>query len=160
MPLEDRDRSIIAQNANNVASQVVAAAVQAGQIEIDKASNYLADIARDVQAITYTNIAEAGVTGNFPGTTVENTAQVIPHPATVQQVPNTPQAPPPIPGVQEDPDDALWRELVENPSNFWDNRTNKKNPKGPDFAHKTKKSPDGRFGAGLWLKDKPAWVNL
>lgn len=38
------------------------------------------------------------------------------------------------------------RRYQEDPSQFWDNRIGKRNPKGPDFKHKT-------TGIGLWLGD-------
>lgn len=42
--------------------------------------------------------------------------------------------------------DALWEDLQNNPKNWYDNRVDKKNPKGPDFKQKA--------GAkeALWLK--------
>ncbi|CAI9098067.1 OLC1v1034628C1 [Oldenlandia corymbosa var. corymbosa] len=44
-----------------------------------------------------------------------------------------------------------WKNLVEYPSKWWDNRLNKKNPKGPDFTHKETKE-------ALWLNSAPNWV--
>ncbi|XP_065861675.1 protein OSB3, chloroplastic/mitochondrial-like [Euphorbia lathyris] len=44
-----------------------------------------------------------------------------------------------------------WKQLVENPGKWWDNRENKRNVKGPDFKHK-------ETGEGLWLNDSPTWV--
>ncbi|KAL1223997.1 Protein OSB3, chloroplastic/mitochondrial [Cardamine amara subsp. amara] len=44
-----------------------------------------------------------------------------------------------------------WKNLVENPNNWWDNRTNKRNPKGPDFTNK-------ETGEALWLNGSPTWV--
>ncbi|XAR53160.1 hypothetical protein NMG60_11021590 [Bertholletia excelsa] len=48
-----------------------------------------------------------------------------------------------------------WRDLVNNPQNWWDHRENKLNglmkPKHPDFTHK-----DSRHG--LWLNSAPKWV--
>jgi hypothetical protein len=40
---------------------------------------------------------------------------------------------------------ALWQELESNPEKWYDNRANKKNPKGPDFKRKA-------TGEGLWLE--------
>ncbi|XP_057466682.1 protein OSB3, chloroplastic/mitochondrial-like isoform X1 [Actinidia eriantha] len=48
--------------------------------------------------------------------------------------------------------DDLWRDLVENPDNWWDNRANKANKKSPDFKHKV-------TGAGLWQRGSPSWVS-
>ncbi|XP_047966143.1 protein OSB2, chloroplastic-like [Salvia hispanica] len=48
-------------------------------------------------------------------------------------------------------DEDSWKDLVENPSKWWDNRANKQNPKWPDFKHKeTQKA--------LWLSGSPEWV--
>ncbi|KAL3628546.1 hypothetical protein CASFOL_027592 [Castilleja foliolosa] len=44
-----------------------------------------------------------------------------------------------------------WKNLVENPGNWFDNRMNKKNPKAPDFKHK--ESNDA-----LWLNRCPDWA--
>lgn len=52
----------------------------------------------------------------------------------------------------KDAKEFLWRSLVENPKDWWDNRLDKKNPKAPDFKHKTS-------GEVLWLsKSTPEWV--
>ena len=32
--------------------------------------------------------------------------------------------------------EAHWRHLVENPEEWWDNRSTRKNPRAPDFKHK------------------------
>lgn len=42
--------------------------------------------------------------------------------------------------------DQLIAELQSNPGQFFDNRVDKKNPKGPDFKRKSS-------GEGLWLSD-------
>lgn len=47
--------------------------------------------------------------------------------------------------------DSSWKNLVENPDKWWDNRANKRNPKGPDFKHK-------ETGEALWLSSSPAWM--
>ena len=46
-----------------------------------------------------------------------------------------------------------WNELFNDPSTYWDNRLNKRNPRAPDFKHKA-------TGNGLWInsRDTPAWV--
>lgn len=49
--------------------------------------------------------------------------------------------------------DELWRQLMASPSDFWDNRANKRNPRAPDFKHK-------KNGGALWLNSKPSWVSL
>ncbi|XP_057979851.1 protein OSB2, chloroplastic-like [Malania oleifera] len=45
----------------------------------------------------------------------------------------------------------LWKNLVENPDKWWDNRSSKAKEKSPDFKHKD-------TGEALWLSDSPAWV--
>lgn len=47
--------------------------------------------------------------------------------------------------------DGSWKNLVENPDKWWDNRLNKKNPKAPDFKHK-------ETGEVLWLNRSPDWA--
>lgn len=48
-------------------------------------------------------------------------------------------------------DDDSWKNLVENPDKWWDNRTNKIKEKSPDFKHKV-------TGEALWLSNSPDWV--
>lgn len=49
--------------------------------------------------------------------------------------------------------EASWKDLLENPNNWWDNRSTKFNPKSPDFKHKV-------TGEALWIisKSTPMWV--
>ncbi|KAK4419170.1 protein OSB2, chloroplastic [Sesamum alatum] len=47
--------------------------------------------------------------------------------------------------------DHFWKDLVENPDNWWDNRAKKKNPKAPDFKNK-------ETGEALWLNNTPGWA--
>ncbi|XP_010494530.1 PREDICTED: protein OSB3, chloroplastic/mitochondrial [Camelina sativa] len=44
-----------------------------------------------------------------------------------------------------------WKDLVENPSKWWDNRLDKRTPKYPDFKHK-------ETGEGLWINNSPTWA--
>ncbi|OEL23069.1 Protein OSB4, chloroplastic [Dichanthelium oligosanthes] len=49
-------------------------------------------------------------------------------------------------------EEELWRDLVDNPANWWDNRTDKLTPKHPDFKNKDS-------GKGLWIGTKsPQWA--
>lgn len=48
-------------------------------------------------------------------------------------------------------DDDSWKDLVENPKKWWDNRSHKINKKSPDFKHKDS-------GKALWLVDSPSWA--
>lgn len=63
-------------------------------------------------------------------------------------------SPAPIPGATEGKDDALWRRYFQDPSKWWDNRKDKRNPRAPDFKLKD----DG--DVALWIvgRDTPAWV--
>ncbi|KAH6762381.1 hypothetical protein C2S52_019814 [Perilla frutescens var. hirtella] len=47
--------------------------------------------------------------------------------------------------------DDSWKNLVENPGKWWDNRARKKNSKAPDFRHK-------ETGDALWLNTSPDWA--
>lgn len=49
--------------------------------------------------------------------------------------------------------DRLWQDLFVNPSDWWDQRTKKKNPRAPDFKHKTTRE-------SLWISswETPPWV--
>ena len=49
--------------------------------------------------------------------------------------------------------EAHWRDLVEHPHEWWDNRLSKPNPRAPDFRHKGSRQ-------GLWLDNArtPTWV--
>ncbi|CAA0830472.1 Protein OSB2- chloroplastic [Striga hermonthica] len=53
--------------------------------------------------------------------------------------------------VKDSSIDDSWKDVVENPDNWWDCRANKKNPKAPDFKHK-------KTGDALWLNRAPGWV--
>jgi hypothetical protein len=61
--------------------------------------------------------------------------------AAMPQAPSAPRTDTAAPKSKK----ALWAELESNPSNWYDNRANKKNPKGPDFKRKA-------TGEGLWLE--------
>ncbi|XP_062077451.1 protein OSB2, chloroplastic-like isoform X2 [Humulus lupulus] len=47
--------------------------------------------------------------------------------------------------------DEMWKDLLENPNKWWDNRVDKKSERAPDFKHK-------ETGEGLWLSSSPIWV--
>lgn len=74
------------------------------------------------------------------------------------------QAPAPIPmatvsGAVNPETERRWTLFFQNPDAWYNNIGNKKNPKQPDFRHKTEKGADG-YPLGLWIQDKgnPAWV--
>ncbi|XP_078437358.1 protein OSB1, mitochondrial-like [Wolffia australiana] len=49
--------------------------------------------------------------------------------------------------------EELWQAFFANPTEWWDNRKNKRNPKSPDFKHKD-------TGEALWIEGRysPPWV--
>ncbi|KAF5828935.1 hypothetical protein DUNSADRAFT_16814 [Dunaliella salina] len=53
--------------------------------------------------------------------------------------------------------EAKWRLVVDRPELWFDNRTDKRNPKAPDFKLKDK---DRVINVALWLnsKDTPEWA--
>ncbi|KAM7476859.1 hypothetical protein LguiB_024102 [Lonicera macranthoides] len=53
--------------------------------------------------------------------------------------------------VKKGADEDSWKNLVENPCEWWDNRSNKLNARAPDFKHKD-------TGKALWLSDSPEWA--
>ncbi|KAL8128518.1 hypothetical protein V2J09_017673 [Rumex salicifolius] len=44
-----------------------------------------------------------------------------------------------------------WKDLIQNPSKWWDNRADKPTKRHPDFKHK-------ETGEGLWLNRAPQWA--
>jgi hypothetical protein len=54
-------------------------------------------------------------------------------------------------GVKQLKGEESWRDLVQNPDKWWDNRIDKRNAKAPDFKHK-------ETGEALWLNESPTWV--
>ncbi|KAL4612057.1 hypothetical protein ACB092_08G171300 [Castanea dentata] len=53
--------------------------------------------------------------------------------------------------VKQHRGEESWKDLVQNPTKWWDNRLNKRNQRAPDFRHKD-------TGEGLWLNSSPDWV--
>uniref|UniRef100_A0A7N0V1Y2 Uncharacterized protein n=1 Tax=Kalanchoe fedtschenkoi TaxID=63787 RepID=A0A7N0V1Y2_KALFE len=47
--------------------------------------------------------------------------------------------------------EELWKDVVDNPLKWWDNRLKKLSEKSPDFKHK-------ETGEALWLINAPTWV--
>ncbi|KAL0889204.1 hypothetical protein Bca101_013187 [Brassica carinata] len=62
-------------------------------------------------------------------------------------MPNTISTPTPKQVKREE----SWKDLVQNPDKWYDNRSRKTNPKSPDFKHKDS-------GEALWMTDSPSWV--
>lgn len=176
----DKERSIMGQNAGTAAAAIHAAEISAGLVEGWDPDHY-----RAIRTEIYNgSMSAAGliernvetqaqpsqpISDAFPG------AQVIQHPAAhaaeaFQPAPpapvvgSVPSAPLPQPGQVLEPGnsktDQLWQEFFADPSQWHDNRANKRNPNGPDFRHKTKKDENG-YNLSLWIGGKypaPAWV--
>ncbi len=53
----------------------------------------------------------------------------------------------------DDPVHRKWLDYFDNPNNYWDNRTNKRNPRAPDFKHK-----EGNEALWISSRDTPPWV--
>ena len=55
--------------------------------------------------------------------------------------------------VSGETEDQLWHQYFADPSQWWDNRENKQNPKGPNFKHKVTRK-------ALWIEGwyTPSWV--
>ena len=53
-------------------------------------------------------------------------------------------------GSQDELIETLWRDVCEHSDQWWDNRFSKRNPKAPDFKHKTTKK-------ALWIDN---WFTL
>lgn len=149
-----RDQSIITQVAAKIAADLTIASLRSVDPSIE---DYVETFGQTLTTVKDQIIAEHGVTAvqqAFPGSTVQQEPQAyVPQQAPQQSYTNVPPA---IPGVQDgDPATAaLWNEFFNDPSKFYDNRRNKKNPKGPDFKHRD----DG--DKALWVvgKKNPSWV--
>lgn len=163
--------------AANQAATVIAHQARNGDMDSDQ----VAELHMELTTRFLENMTAVQAIGEFGATPVPNRAEVPAQgaPAASQSnvVPFTPPgtpdpaahpaaapapapAPSPIPGAATMSDDeALWREYFADPSQWYDNRTSKQNPKQPDFKHKTKKGSNG-YNLGLWVSGKgtPAWV--
>jgi hypothetical protein len=106
----------------------------------------------------------ATVTAAFPG------SEMVSPPAISPAVPAPAAAtsPPPsvAPAAGTDPLEQAWLMFKADfdagrlGDNWWDNRNNKKNPRSPDYKHKSYKMPGEAYPVGLWRDDRknPAWV--
>jgi hypothetical protein len=167
--MNDRDIAIRIGAAGNQAANVLS-----GLVTPDTQMDYIAGVYEHLlgEFVRIMNTAEAEmlVEAAMPGTTqVPTQTNVIPFtpPATAAPAPAAPApapapAPVPVPGAGDGDArlDALWREFFADPSQWYDNRRDKRTPNSPDFKHKTKKTPDGKYNLGLYADDKknPSWV--
>ena len=170
----EKDHLIIAQVATKAAVELC---VASGEYD-DEA---LGSTAAGIQELIYTLAADASVKhgtavvqAHFPGAQVVDFPAPAPAPTPApapipQPVQAQPQAAPAsgVPPQQPlHPGAALevqWADaVVYNPQDWYDNRTSKRNPSGPDFRHKTLKQADGQHNLALWINGKaptPAWVH-
>tara|TARA_R110001606_G_scaffold101624_4_gene223083 strand:+ start:64 stop:585 length:522 start_codon:yes stop_codon:yes gene_type:complete len=99
--------------------------------------------------------ASAMIGQAFPGTTTVPVTQFQAAAPVMQAAPAQAQ-PAAIPGVADGDAQVsqLWTEFFSDPSRFWDNRSDKRNPRAPDFKNKD------NGDKALWLQDKknPSWV--
>lgn len=106
----------------------------------------------------------------FNGTVIQAPQVAMPQMASnVVQMPVQQAAPPPvvqptpIPAVSGVANEALWVEFFNDfnagqiATKWWDNRTNKKNPNGPDFKSKDD-SDKALWKNGSKKNPNPAWV--
>lgn len=173
MSLDARDQSIITQVAAKIASDLAVAARDT-KIE-DLVSDWAVALPTVAEALfeqiatKQTETAASSVIAAFPGSVVvpasegwqpadfNTTAGATPQPPLY--VPQA--APTPIPGVTDgDPaTNAMWIELQQNPSAWYDNRTGKTNPRAPDFKHRTQgTSTTGNKSLWIVSKKNPSWV--
>jgi hypothetical protein len=158
MPTLDRDLSIIAQVAAKAATELAAAEIAAGNA-FDGASwknrtrvifQHIIEVAGG--SVTAADPVEALVTA-FPGSEVTQVA-----PVEQASAPVAPAATGWLAANGLNParlstssdnkanEFALIQELdARGTDAFWDNRVNKKNPKGPDLKHKV-------TGQALWVR--------
>lgn len=90
-----------------------------------------------------------------PQTPPPQPPQPVPPPAAATPPPAAPSfsSEPREAADQNDPTHRKWLDYFDNPTSYWDNRANKRNPRAPDFKHKERND-------ALWIggRDTPAWV--
>lgn len=165
MSLDNRDQSIVTQVSAKIAADL---AIAAKDVKIE-------DLLSDF-AVAFPQIREgiidavnAAIAENvLPGSTevapaaVPPPAALSPGPAPAGPAPSAGPAPGPaaIPGATGGGNEADWRDLFDNPGNWYDNRASKQNDRAPDFRHKTKMDAAGKYKLGLYVtgKTNPDWV--
>lgn len=183
--MEQRDIQIIAQNANTATAHIVAQLLDPTWDVGDIMATY-GPLHTAIMNHVLGEIASHTVQQGFPGSeVVQQPAQAIQMPPPGQysapevlqqmQQPETGFVPQVVPDHQimanaQPPqpvapqggghkDDQLWQSWFSNPSDWYDNQFDKKNPKGPDFKSKSIPDPkNSQFKAGLWIKDAPPWA--
>ena len=152
MTLTEKDKLIVAQVAVKAASELAAH----GHIQTNAIGDIAADLYAEVFNLTQLTFGQPAdkTRGELPHS-LEQAAQAV-----EQAFPGAQRTEPT--GPPESPKDALWRSaLIDNPGEWWDNRTDKRNPKAPDFKAKNNGPKIDGQPAALWIdsKDKPAWVD-
>ena len=154
--------------AGNQAAQMLHGIATRGDLTMDQISGFYSELVSNL--VDVMNALEAGQPSAtpvaqafeqaFPNTTVVEQPHLAAVPAPVAAAPAA-AAPPAVPGVAQNPEEELWKAFFADPSAWYDNRFDKKNPNGPDFKSKTIPQPDNpQYKAGLWIggRTQPAWV--
>jgi hypothetical protein len=160
--MDNRDKSIVTQVAFKLAAEIVANDKDQSD---DTAVSRIALMGDTLSDVMIDKITSLEVGQAFAGTVTQVAAQPIfnnqqapaPQYAPQQAAPAPYQQPAPIPGTVDDGTAVAWLDVCQNPDGWWDNRINKKNPKGPDFSakkHNTNFQQPNGFGVGLWVNDK------
>lgn len=162
--MDTKDIQIVAQNAGTTAANIYAALLKVGHVE-----GWQPAVFEEIRYSVFDGVktileAEAVdlITTTFPGAQVQPPSTPALQPPLLQTsapLPPPPPARPPAPpaapagGGGSDDKEHLWLDLAHNPDRWYDNRGNKRNPKGPDFKHKDS-------GEALWLNSRelPSWV--
>lgn len=165
--------------ANNAATIIAATLDTSANLDDTKyVVGAYADLVKDFTTVIIAQRGEAagllGLTEAFPGSQlqIEQPSAIPPQQTNVIPMPTQAAAPPVQPPAQPqvvqgsgdgDPVvEGLWRQFFADPTAWYDNRFNKKNPKAPDFKAKSIPAPDNpAFKAGLWINDtkkNPSWV--
>ena len=167
--MEQRDIQIIAQNANTATAHIVGQLLDPTWDVGDIMATY-GPLHTAIMNHVLGEIASHTVQQGFPGSAPVQQPAMAPQPQpetgfVPQVVPDhqiMANAQPPQPVAPQGgghKDDQLWQSWFSNPSDWYDNQFDKKNPKGPDFKSKSIPDPkNSQFKAGLWIKDAPPWA--
>lgn len=163
---DTKSRQIAVSVGVQLAAELAAAAASSGQDPFALFEAYASGVVETVVNLQ----AEYAIKDSFPGTvtaapvTIPPTAPTMPvAPVLAFRPPTAPVAAAPvaIPGVTDgDPAVAsLWVDFFDNQSSWYNNINGKRNPKAPDFKHKTQGTAE-TGNKNLWINDKknPSWV--
>jgi hypothetical protein len=154
--LTDKDIQILKQVAFKAAvdAAVVDASISGDGFDTDAFEKYTSYFNEQLFGLINSTggleAATASVVAAFPGATV----------TAISEAPSAAAVPAPVPGARpisaDSSDDELWQDVITNRKDWWDNRNDKRNPKAPDFKHKT--IVKGKYPVGLWFDRAPAWA--